>query len=134
MKPSYELLSIFLDQQPLPKQMPQIICQSEVPQCANVEDDYNLFDLPICRRKISGLKLLSAVSLENIIAFVSKLVDCKEIYIILNYHSISTIALQLFIKRILQAVFLLMSRYPKMKFVFVCDEQETADVLTRFYA
>lgn len=133
MKSSYELLSIFLDKQPLPSQLPKIVDQSEVPQCADIEDDYNLFDLPICRRKISGLKLLSAVSPENIMDFVGKLVDCQEIYIILDYHSVSTIACQLFMKRILQAMYLLMCKYPKTNFVLVSDEQELTNVLNRIY-
>lgn len=65
MKSSYELAGIFLDQQPLPRQSPRIIDQCKVPLCADIEDDYNLFDLPVCCRKISGLKLLSTVSPEK---------------------------------------------------------------------
>ena len=133
MKLTYDLLSIFLDKQPLPEQMPRIIKQSEMPLCADIEDAYNLFDLPICRRQVLGTKLLSAVSLDNMLGFVGNLVDCKEIFIVIDYQSISETAVELFIKRILQAILILQNKYFEMIFVLVSNNPKFENVIQMIY-
>ena len=80
-----------------------------------------------------GRLVLSTISPEKTIELVSKLVDCKGIYIILDYHSASPIAFQLYMKRILQAMSLLMSKYPKIDFVLVSDEQAFTNTLNQIY-
>lgn len=81
MKSTYELLSIYLDRQPLPKKIPEIICEYQMPLCSEIEDEYNLYDLPVCFRKISGLKLLSFQSISIALSLINKLVNCKKIYV-----------------------------------------------------
>lgn len=133
MKSSYNLLSIHLDQKPIPKQELQFIHLNDVKEIWDISDNYNLFDYPICNRKISGQKLLSANSLEDITTLVNKLVNCNIITIVLDYWSISTVAIKLYAKRVLQMVALLLQNYPAIKFQLAGDDSKWHQVLKTIY-
>lgn len=133
MKSTYELLSIFLDNQNLPNPTPRLIALSEVPECAEIGEDYNLLDLPVCRRKISGLKLLSAMSVKEASSLINTFLDCKEIIVLLDYSSVSRIACALYLKRVLQAITYLSQGHPEIAFVLAGDIQKWAEQLMMNY-
>lgn len=133
MKSTYKLLSIFLDNQNLPMPAPRLIALSEVPECAEISEDYNLLDLPVCRRKISGLKLLSAMSVTETSSLVNIFLDCKEIIVILDYSSVSRIACALYLKRVLQAISYLSQGHPEIVFVLAGDVQKWTEQLMMTY-
>lgn len=133
MKSTYELLSIFLDRQPLPLLPLRIINLSEVPECSEIGEEYNLFDLPVCKRKISGLKLLSMTSASETTSLVSRLVDCKEIFIVLDYNSTSSVACKLFLKRVLQAATFLISEHLEIDIVLVGSDYCWMELLQLIY-
>lgn len=124
MKSTYKLLNIYLDGRPLPTQIPEIVGTAEVSKYYEIEDEMNIFDFPICRRKVSGMKLLSYQSELDILNLVDRLPDCKELLIILDYNSIAEAAQNLFLKRILQVVSLLKTHYPDMNIKFVGDSTD----------
>jgi len=133
MKSTYELLSIFLDGQALPMCPPQLISISEVPECSEIGEEYNLLDLPVCRRKISGLKLLSMASEDETTAHVSSLVNCKEILVLLDYSSTSSVPYKLFLKRILQAATFLIRDHPAIAIILVYNDYGWAEQLGLLY-
>lgn len=128
MKSTYKLLNIYLDGQSLPAQVPTIFDAAEVPECFELEEEMNVFDFPVCRRKISGMKLLSYHSEADVLNLISKLPDCKELVVVLNYNSASQTAYNLFLKRVLQAVFLIMKQYPDMAMIFVGNGTDRSNI------
>ena len=134
MKSTYDLLSIFLDNQDLPKPAPKLIPLFEVPECAELGDDYNFLDLPFCRRKISGLKLLSSISAADTTSFVDTFLDCKEIIISLDYSSASRISCALYLKRVLQAISCLSQSQPDIVIMLAGDVQKWTELLRMIYA
>ena len=79
MKSTYKLLNIYLDGRSLPTQIPKIVGAAEASKYYEIEDGMNIFDFPICRRKVSGMKLLSYQSELDILNLVDRLPDCKEL-------------------------------------------------------
>ena len=128
MKSTYKLLNIYLDGQSLPAQVPTIFDAAEVPECFELEEEMNVFDFPVCRRKISGMKLLIYHSEADILDLIDKLPDCKELVIVLDYHSASQAAYNLFLKRVLQTVFLIMKQYPDMAMIFVGNGTDRSNI------
>ena len=121
MKSTYKLLNIYLDGQPLPVQAPKIFDAADVSECCELEEEMNIFDFPVCRRRISGMKLLSYQSEANIINLIDMLPDCKELVIMLDYNSTAQAANTLFLKRVLQTALLIMKKYPDMSIIFVVE-------------
>lgn len=128
MKSTYKLLNIYLDGQSLPAQVPTIFDAAEVPEYFELEEEMNVFDFPVCRRKISGMKLLIYHSVADILDLIDKLPDCKELVIVLDYHSASQAAYNLFLKRVLQTVFLIMKQYPDMAMIFVGNGTDRSNI------
>jgi len=121
MKSTYKLLNIYLDGQALPEQVPRIFDTAKVSECCEIEEEMNIFDYPVCRRKISGMKLLSFRSEADILNLIGKLPDCKELVIYLDYNSTAKTALYLFLKRVLQSATIVLKQYPGMAITFVGD-------------
>lgn len=134
MKSTYELLSIFLDNRDLPKPVPQLIALSEVPECADVGEDYNLFDLPVCRRTVSSMRLLSAMSAAEASSLADTISGCREIIVLLDYNSASRIACSLYIKRVLQAITILSEGHPELTVILAGDVKKWTDQLQMIYA
>lgn len=128
MKSTYNLLSIHLDHQPIPKSKPQLIRVSDIPVCSEIDEEYSLMDIPYFIRKVSGLKLLSTVSLNESATLIKKNVDCQELIIILDYQCFSEIACTLYMKRILQTISYLQSCYPGMT-VFLAGDNPKWNLL-----
>jgi len=123
MKSTYKLLNIYLDGQLLPTLAPRIFDAAEVTECCELEEEMNIFDYPVCRRKISGMKLLSFHSEADILNLMGKLPDCKELYIFLDYNSTAKTAYNLFLKRVLQSATIIIKQYPGMAIAFVGDSR-----------
>ena len=124
MKSTYKLLNIYLDGQPLPAQIPKMLNAAEMPEYYELEEEMNIFDFPICRRKISGMKLLTYQSETEIYKEIKTLPDCKELIIILDYKSTSKSAHELYLKRILQAVYLITKCHPDLTVTFTGHNDE----------
>lgn len=121
MKSTYNLLNIYLDGQSLPERVPRVLEAAEVSECSELEEEISIFDFPVCRRKISGMKLLSFRSELVFFNLISRLPDCKELFIFLDYNSPSKTAYNLFLKRVLQSASLIIKQYPSMDITFVGD-------------
>ena len=128
MKSTYKLLNIYLDGQSLPAQAPKIFDVTEVPECSELEEEINVFDFPVCRRKIFGMKLLSYHSEADILNLIDKLPDCKDLVIALDYNSASQAAYNLFLKRVLQLASMIMKQYPNMVITFVGDNTDRSNI------
>ena len=127
------MLSIYLDGKPLPSVQPQVEDFSKIPFCLEIDDEYSLVDLPYCRRKISGMKLLSYLKEDSLISLPDKLNDCKEIIIIMDYYSDSVIAKKLFLKRVLQAVDQISQIHSELIFILAGDETIWKKMIRKMY-
>ncbi len=128
MKSTYKLLNIYLDGKLLPAQVPKIVDAASVRECCELEDEITVFDFPVCRRKISGIKLLSYQSEADILNLIGILPDCKELIIFLDYNSTAKIAHNLFLKRVLQVVSLIMTHYPNLSITFVGGDADRSNI------
>ena len=128
MKSTYKLLNIYLDGQSLPARVPKIFDVTEVPECPELEEEMNVFDFPVCRRKISGMKLLSYHSEADILNLIGMLPNCKELVIAFDYNSVSQAAYNLFLKRVLQLASLIMKQYPNMAITFTGDGVDRSNI------
>lgn len=121
MKSTYRLLSIYLDRKPIPVDPPVIGDLSKLDPVQNISEEYNLFDLQVYQRKIDGSILLSS----DDYSFVTNIMDqhpwCGRIYIVLDYTTKATVAVTLYVKRILQVVRMLQDRYPQKQFMIVAQ-------------
>ena len=133
MKSTYQLLNIDLVNVPIPTVIPRIVYESEAQELWDLHEDYNLFDLPICKRKVTVSSLLSSLSFSKHYAEISNLVKCKEIVIVLDYHSPSQIACKLYVKRVLQIIYLFSKRYPSIAFSIATDDEKLLYEVFLFY-
>ena len=132
MKSSYKLLNIYLDGQPIPTCMPCFADWDDTRAYAEVEESYTLFDIPVCRRKLSGMKLLSYRSGEEIVQVIANLPADAELAVILDYQSVSASACRLYIRRILQTIYLISKQCPHLKILLV-GECAVREKLMQFY-
>ncbi|MCF0132312.1 MAG: hypothetical protein HUJ72_00450 [Blautia sp.] len=124
MKSTYKILNTYLDGQELPEQDPRIFDATEASECCELEEGVNIFDFPVCRRKMSGMKLLSFHSELDVLNLIGRLPDCRELVILLDYNSAAKTARDLFLKRVLQSASLIMKQYPGMTITFVGDNRD----------
>lgn len=125
MKSTYSLLCIYLDGKKLPTKKPEIINLSKTTDYLDIDNDYTLFDYPICKRKISGIRILSANSADEINTAIKNLVNYKKVVIELDYYSVSKVACTLFLKRILQDLWSPQNRSDHRLF---CTERNRIDI------
>ena len=128
MKSTYKLLNIYLDGRSLPTQIPKIFDATDVAECCELQEDMNIFDFPVCRRRISGMKLLSYHSETDILSLIDKLPDCKELVIVLDYNSAAQAAYNLFLKRVLQSTSIIMEQHPDMTITFIGDGSDRKNI------
>lgn len=121
MKSTYRLLSIYLDQTPLPVNPPIIVDMSKLDSIQDITQEYNLFDLECYERRVSGSDLLSYQGLTGITNIIDCQPWCAQIYIILDYVSRADVATALYSRRVLQTIRMLQEQYPQIEFMLAAD-------------
>ncbi len=133
MKSSYHLLGIYLDRVPLPEKKPEIIDLQNLCYVWDICEDYNLFDYPVCRRKISGSQLLSANTLTDYENHLNLIKECKELIVTPEYRSRSRVACRLYVKRMLQALYLLLEHHPYLAVIIAVDDESIIEEISTLY-
>ena len=128
MKSTYKLLSIYLDGKPLPTKIPKTSNDTNVSEYYEFDEEINIFDFPICRRKVSGLKLLSFKSEDDVLEPLKLLPNCQELMVVLDYNSTGNAAYKLYLKRVLQSVYLIMKKYPNLTISFVGNNTDSLTI------
>lgn len=123
MKSTYRLLSIYLDRTPLPTNPPLIVDMSKLDPIQDIAQEYNLFDLESYQRRVSGSELLSCMGFHAVTRIVDAHPWCERICIVLDYTSRASVAVILYVRRILQLVRMLQERYPQIEFMLATDSE-----------
>ncbi len=107
MKSTYKLLTIYLDGKPIPFVAPQIKDAEICSKYPDIREESSLLDYFDGARTISGRWMMQQTGAEMINGQLNKLLHCRVIYCLMDYCSASIIAKRLFIKRMLQLLFMI---------------------------
>lgn len=120
MKSTYRILSSHLDGKPLARDVQLKVWGPDYENLFTIEDEYNLFDFPHCRRVLLGSNLLTDNLLE-ISNQIDLLGSVEELVIRIDYRSPLTPNNRLFVKRVLQAIGQLQQKHPDVVYIIAVE-------------
>lgn len=129
MKKGYNLLSIYLDKKPIPCQKPNvIIIDTYGDNFFDIEKEYNIIDYyEGYRRKVNSSLLLSKKT-ETELYSLFKDNKCNKLLIYIDFYmNVGKTIYMLFVKRLLQVIYLLNSKYSGYEINILIDEEYKRD-------
>ncbi len=108
----------------LPDTAPAIVDATKYDEFDDICSERTLLDYPVCIRKTSAMFLLGQQSFKQIEMMIER-IDCRmTLVVLLDYHVNSAVANQLFIKRMLQMIEMIVKRFPQASIVSAAPVSE----------
>lgn len=123
LKRSYQLLTIYLDRAPLMEYTPALADNILWKQMNDLGVEINLFDFPVCKRKVLGSCLLRSASFQEIKDIIKKIDIPFTLVVILDYETKAETANRLFVIRILQILEKIHETFPFVKILVSLKEE-----------
>lgn len=121
MKSTYLLVGAYLDGLDIAVNIPLASNIDDYTQWNDVSVEYNLFDYPVCNRRISVMELLDCIDKQEMEKFIGVLDVCSQLVVVVDCISSGDIVRNFLIRRILQLIKLIQNMYPKLKIIAVAE-------------
>lgn len=124
MKSTYLLIGTYLDGLNIAVNIPLACNIDDYDFWNDISMDYNLFDYPVCNRRISAMELLDCTDKQELEKRICILDICSQLVVVVDCISSGDIVREFVIKRILQLIGLIKNMYPKLKIIAVAENQQ----------
>ena len=124
MKSTYLLIGTYLDGLDIAVNVPLTSNIDDYTQWNDISIEYNLFDYPVCNRRISAMELLDCIDNQEMEKFIGVLAECSRLAVVVDFISSGDIVKQFFAKRILQLIGLIQNLYPELQITAVAANEQ----------
>ena len=124
MKSTYLLIGAYLDGLDIAVNIPLTRNIDDYTQWNDISVEYNLFDYPVCNRRISAMELLDCIDNQEMEKFIGVLAECSRLAVVVDFISSGDIVKQFFAKRILQLIGLIQNLYPELQITAVAANEQ----------
>lgn len=124
MKSTYLLIGAYLDGLDIAVNIPLTRNIDDYTQWNDISVEYNLFDSPVCNRRISAMELLDCIDKQEMEKLTGILDICSQLVVVIDCISSGDIVRNFLIRRMLQIIRLIQNMYPRLKIIAVAENKK----------